>query len=138
MFNFYRNNEIFKDMENLKIEATKYSPMVELTSEGEMTIRGRSIIEDPQLFYNPIIERIKRCKSKTFTLTIQLEYMNTSSSKVMLNLLNTIKDYYNRNNVIVKWFYDSDDEDMLEIGRDYESIICIPIDFYELCEEEEY
>ena len=124
-------------METLKIEATKYTPKVELTSNGEMTIRGRSIIEDPQLFYTPIIETIKRCKSKTFTLIIQLEYMNTSSSKVILNLLNTIKEYYNRNNVIIKWFYDSDDEDMLDIGRDYESIICIPIDFFELYVEED-
>jgi len=124
-------------MENLKIEATKYSPSMELTSEGVMTIRGRSIIEDPQLFYTPIVESIKCCKSKKFTLTFQLEYMNTSSSKVILNLLKTVKECYNRNDIIIKWFYDSDDEDMLDIGRDYESIICIPVDFYELCEDED-
>jgi len=124
-------------METLKILATKYTPSVELNSDGEMTIRGKSLLEDPLLFYNPIMESIKRCNSKKFTFTFQLEYMNTSSSKVILSLLNTIKDFYNRNNVIIKWYYDSDDEDMLDIGKDYESIICMPIDFFELCQEED-
>lgn len=124
-------------METLKIEATKCSPKVELTPEGIMTIRGRSITEDPISFYAPVFEWIRNCKSKKFTIDIQLEYMNTSSSKVILNLLYAIKDCYNRNNIFIKWYYESDDEDMHDLGQDFESLLCIPIDFYELCEEEE-
>ena len=122
-------------METLKIEATKFSPKVELTADGEMSIRGRSIMEDPYLFYAHIIQSIKDCKSKSFTLEMRLEYMNTSSSKVILNLLKTIKETYNSTNVFIRWYYEADDEDMLDIGRDFESLISIPIDFYELCEE---
>ena len=121
-------------MKLMKIEATKYSPGVELNSEGEMIIHGRSIQEDPIAFYKPIIEWIKNCPSKTFTLEIRLEYMNTSSTKVLLDFIKSVKEKYNSSEVFIKWYYESDDDDMLELGKDFESIICIPIDFYELCE----
>ncbi len=125
-------------MKTIKIDEAKFSPRVEFNSNGEMIICGRSIMEDPSVFYNPIIESIKNCQSKTFTLEFRLDYMNTSSSKVLLNLMLAIKERFNNNHVFIKWYYDSDDEDILEIGRDFESIICIPIDFYELCEDEGY
>jgi len=34
--------------------------------------------------------------------------------------------------VTVNWFYDEDDEDMLEAGQDYESIIRIPFKMIEV------
>ena len=123
-------------MKLIKIEATKYSPKVELSPEGKMTIYGRSIMEDPIEFYNQIINWVKNCQSKTFALDVQLEYMNTSSSKVLLDLLKSIKERYNMNEVFINWYYESDDEDMLDIGKDFESLVCIPFDFYELCKEE--
>ena len=118
-------------MTKLMIPATKYSPMVELNSEGKMIIKGRSILEDPTPFYNEIISYIRTCPSEKLTLEIRIEYMNTSSSKNVFNLLKAVKDCYNIGDVQVKWFYEEDDEDMLEIGKDYESMVRIPIDFYE-------
>lgn len=118
-------------MVQLMIPATKYSPMVELTAEGELIIRGRSILEDPAPFFNEIISCIKKCPSEKLTLEIRIEYMNTSSSKHVFNLLKAVKDCYHTGDVCIKWFYEEDDEDMLEIGKDYESLVRIPIDFYE-------
>ena len=77
---------------------------------------------------------IKNCQSKKFTLEIKLEYVNTSSTKVLLDFMKSIKDFYNSSNIFINWYYESDDEDMFDLGKDFESIICIPIDFYELCE----
>lgn len=124
-------------MEYLRLEADKSTPFVELTPNGEMIIRGRSIPEDPIAFYNPIIQMIPKCNSKTFTLEIHLDYMNTSSSKSILTLLETVKENFNSTNITIKWVYESDDDDMLEIGKDYESIIHLPIDFYELQVDED-
>lgn len=118
-------------MKHIIIEATKYSPSVELIPDGEMIIQGRSILEDPTAFYNPIISWIKNCSGKVFTLEARIEYMNTSSSKMVFTLLEAIKENNNFKEVYIKWFYEEDDEDMFEIGKDYESIIHIPIDFYE-------
>lgn len=113
------------------IEATKNSPMVELNPEGIMIIQGRSIIEDTISFYNPIIDWVKQCSSKKFTLEVRLEYMNTSSSKQVFTILKTIKDNFSVKDVYIKWYYEEDDEDMLDTGKDFESLIRIPIDFYE-------
>ena len=122
-------------MEPMKMAATKYSPLVELSEEGKMVIRGRSILEDPIPFYNTIMGWISQCKSKTFTVDIQLEYLNTCSTKVIHNLLMKIKESFNSNCITINWYYESDDDDMLELGKDFESLICLPIDFYELTVE---
>ena len=60
-----------------------------------------------------------------------MEYMNTSSSKQVFVILKSIKENYHIKDVYIKWYYESDDEDMLEMGKDYESMVHIPIDFYE-------
>ena len=121
----------------MKIEARKHTPAVELDPEGVIKLEGRSIMDDPLVFYNPIIEWISNCNSKTFTIEMRLEYMNTSSYKMMLMLFKSIKKHYNSTNILIKWYYDSDDEDMLDLGKDIESLINVPVDFYELQTEEE-
>ncbi|MGO9387745.1 MAG: DUF1987 domain-containing protein [Methanobacterium sp.] len=120
----------------MKIDATKNSPRVELNPDGDMIIKGRSILDDPFPFYNNIIDWINKCTSEKLNLEIRIEYMNTSSSKLILYLLKSIKEHFNNSKVYIKWYYDSDDEDMLDMGKDFESIIRIPIDFYELQVEE--
>ena len=119
----------------MKIEATKYSPMVELSDDGQMIIKGRSILEDPLAFFDKIIGWIKNNATKKFTLEIHLEYMNTSSSKLLLKLLKAVKDKYNANEVYITWYYETNDEDMYDLAKDFETLICIPIDFVEVDEE---
>ena len=38
------------------------------------------------------------------------------------------------NNVVINWYYEEDDEDMLEAGEDYEDIIKLPFNMVE-CED---
>ncbi len=119
---------------NTIIEATKSSPKVELNPEGSMIISGRSIIEDTIVFFRPIIEWVKEAKCSQITIEVRMEYMNSSSSKQMLNVLKAVASNPNIRTIYVKWFYENDDEDMLELGKDYESLIHIPFDFYEYYE----
>lgn len=122
-------------MELIKIEPTYKSPMVELNPEGSMTIRGRSIIEDPITFYKRILDWIPKCKSKSFSIEVQFEYLNTFSTGVFLNLLKKIKYYYNSNNLTISWYYEEDDDDMLELGQNIESLIDVSVNFYETSEK---
>ena len=39
-----------------------------------------------------------------------------------------------KNEVEVNWYYEEDDEDMLEAGEDYESIIRVPFKMIEIVE----
>jgi hypothetical protein len=40
--------------------------------------------------------------------------------------------YKNKNDVKINWYYEEDDEDMLEAGEDYESIIRVPFNMIEI------
>ncbi|NLN30763.1 MAG: DUF1987 domain-containing protein, partial [Bacteroidales bacterium] len=66
---------------------------------------------------------------------IRLEYFNTSSSKCILDVFKKLEAIHKaKNEVIVNWYYEEDDEDMLEAGEDYESIIRVPFKMIEIAE----
>ena len=65
-----------------------------------------------------------------------MEYFNTSSSKCILDVLRKLeKIHKNGKSVVVKWFYEEDDEDMMEAGENYQRIVSVPIEL-ELLEED--
>ena len=67
---------------------------------------------------------------------IQLEYFNTSSSKCILDVFKKLeKINTGGSTVTINWHYEEDDEDMLEAGEDYESIIDVPFKMIEMEEE---
>ena len=124
-------------MESISIEGTPKTPTVNFDAgTGIVEIKGRSIPENSIEFYRPLVEWLESYSNepqKLTTVNIQLEYFNTSSSKCILDVfkkLEAIKK--SRNEVIINWYYEEDDEDMLEAGEDYESIIRIPFKMIEV------
>jgi hypothetical protein len=84
---------------------------------GICEISGESFMEDTYKFYEPIIEWLNEYikEKKPIVLNIKLTYFNTSSSKFILVILNTLKKYKNdSNNATVNWFYNKEDIDMLK------------------------
>ena len=123
-------------MDDLKLEGSAKTPVVEFTSNGELLLKGRSIPENSIEFYKPLIEWIDNYGQQvkdTTVLSVQLEYFNTSSSKCILDVFKKLETL-SGSEVSVKWYYEEDDEDMLEAGEDYEAIIDLP---FEMIEEEE-
>ena len=121
-------------MEDLSLEGTAKTPTVDFKSAGELLIKGRSIPENSIEFYKPLIEWISNYSEnpKENTLVnIQLEYFNTSSSKCILDVFKKLESISD-SSVSVKWYYEEDDEDMLEAGEDYEAIIDLPFEMIEV------
>lgn len=121
-------------MEDIRIEGTPKTPTVNfITNEGLLEIKGRSIPENSIEFYKPLIDWIESYaqgpKDNT-NINIQLEYFNTSSSKCILDLFKKLEAI--NNNITINWYYEEDDEDMLEAGEDYEAIINIPFKMIEV------
>lgn len=118
-------------MELINIEGTPKTPTVTMNpSSGVIEIKGRSIPENSIEFYKPIVDWLDEYAggpaSKT-VVNMQLEYFNTSSSKCILDVFKKLEVLKkNQNDVIINWYYEEDDEDMLEAGEDYESIIKVP------------
>lgn len=121
-------------MEELKIEGSAKTPTIEFNGSGELLLKGRSIPENSIEFYKPILDWIENYGSTPQDKTIvnvQLEYFNTSSSKCILDVfkkLETLTD----TNIEINWYYEEDDEDMLEAGEDYQAIIDIPFKMIEV------
>ncbi|MCW8897429.1 MAG: DUF1987 domain-containing protein [Flavobacteriales bacterium] len=123
-------------MEILILEGTPKTPTIEFKpSEGYLLLRGRSIPENSIEFYKPLIEGLDAYnsspQSKT-TVDIQLEYFNTSSSKCVLDVLKKLEAINGNSEVIINWYYEEDDEDMLEAGEDYQAIINVPFKMIEV------
>ena len=57
---------------------------------------------------------------------LKLVYFNTSSSKSILDVLRKLEVLKTRSEVVVKWYYEKEDEDMLEVGEDYREIVNLP------------
>ncbi len=124
-------------MESISIEGTPKTPTVNFNAEtGIIEIKGRSIPENSIEFYRPLVEWLEdysKGPQKLTTVNIQLEYFNTSSSKCILDVFKKLESIKKaKNEVVINWYYEEDDEDMLEAGEDYESIIRIPFKMIEV------
>ncbi len=121
-------------MEDIRIEGTPKTPSVVFdTKGGSLEIKGRSIPENSIEFYKPLIDWIESYSQAPQTktiLNIQLEYFNTSSSKCILDLFKKLEAI--NNEITINWYYEEDDEDMLEAGEDYDAIINIPFKMIEI------
>jgi hypothetical protein len=121
-------------MDQMIIEPTKYSPRVELDPSGFIHIQGRSIIEDPFTFYGPILSWVENATSSSLKVEIKLEYLNTSSSIQIYKLLSLIQENCKIDNVSISWFYEENDEDTFELGKEFESQLKLPFGFYRFAE----
>jgi hypothetical protein len=126
-------------MEPIIIEGTPKTPTVHFDSgAGVFKLEGRSIPENSVEFYKPLVDWLDKYKESPLPKTIvevKLEYFNTSSSKCILDVFKKLELIHKaKNDVAIKWYYEEDDEDMLEAGEDYESIIRVPFEMVEIVE----
>jgi len=126
-------------MEPISIEGTPKTPTVKFDSiQGIIEIKGRSNPENSREFYKPLIDLLEEYAKdpgdKTI-VNIQLEHFNTSSSKCILDVFKKLEAIYKaKHEVVINWHYEKDDEDILEAGEDYKSLIRIPFNMIEIVE----
>ena len=85
-------------MEDLILEGSAKTPVVELKGNGELLLKGRSIPENSIEFYKPIIDWIDNYSQSVndqTVLSVQLEYFNTSSSKCILDVFKKLESLLN-------------------------------------------
>jgi SiaC family regulatory phosphoprotein len=126
-------------MEPIIIEGTPKTPSIKFDAkDGVFEIKGRSIPENSVEFYKPVNEWLDNYMQVPLDKTvvnIRLEYFNTSSSKCILDVFKRLETIHrSKHDVEINWFYEEDDEDMLEAGEDYDSIIKVPFKMIEIVE----
>jgi len=110
------------------------SPYVLLdANEGYGEITGKSFPPDVSDFYNPLIEWFELFKleiKQEFELQIKLDYINTASLKVLMDLMFKIEEVVKGGKKVeIKWFYPDDDFEMHEIGEEFERLIDVEFQY---------
>ena len=123
-------------MNNLIIPETNYTPRVEFKVNGELNIVGKSLPEDTGLFYDPIVNWISNSSAEKVLLTVRLDYMNSSSAHQITKILLTLKDNPAVKECLVDWYYETDDEDSLDFGKELEYLTDFTFKFYQYAEAE--
>lgn len=123
-------------METLFISGTDCTPKVVFNSNGNLLLSGRSMPEDVKKFYFPLIDWVVNIETETIHLDLKFEYLNTSSSKEVLELLKCLDSNYKVKEIVVNWYYEFDDFDILELGEIYkENLNRSAFQFYECVEQ---
>ena len=120
-------------METIKIQGTEDTPKIILDAESElMEISGRSLPEDVSAFYEPVLNWLNEYAENPNKKTIfnfKLTYFNTASSKLLLDILMKLEEMHeNGNDILIRWHYPEDDEDMEEAGEEYADIVDVPFE----------
>lgn len=123
-------------MEKLELQATAKTPYILLNNEsGKMLIQGRSIPDNAEDFWQPILQWFYAYASDPLSSTVfifDMEYFNISSSKPVLFLLHKMNDLMEAGkDVKIEWRYPKGDDEMLEMGNDYSCMVKIPFEFKE-------
>lgn len=120
-------------MKELKISPTKNTPEIVLNPEGIIRIRGRSIHENVAEYFAPVEEWITEYIESPAEVTcvdMNLEYFNSASAKVFIHLLQKITYVALKHKKFVfNWYYEDGDEDILERGEYFASVLDVPFNF---------
>lgn len=115
----FKNITSITDFENLHINPTNKSPLIDFSSNGKLFIEGRSIMEDAWDFYSSALAWVDKYILKPATetdLIINLEYFSDGGYKVYMQMLRELKRVEALGkSFTVYWKYDKDDEDMADL-----------------------
>ncbi len=110
-------------MNDLIIEPTQKTPLVEFHTDGKLTLAGNSYPENVRDFYNPVLEWVSHLESEEISLDLIMDYTNTASAKILLELLRKFDISKQFKKVNINWYFEEDDEDTLEAGQILEDIM---------------
>lgn len=123
-------------MKELRFSPTKYSPEIVLDPDGYIKIKGRSIHENVIEFFEPVESWISEYIKEPAEVThvdINLEYFNSASARIFVHLLEKLT-YVDRmqRRFIFNWYYENGDDDILERGEYFASVLNVPFTFIKI------
>ena len=110
-------------MERIHFPATNSTPYVSFVDNRKLVIRGRSISENEITFYKPIIEWASMLQIKLLEVDVNLEYVNSRSSKKLFQLFKVMAVNSDIKTLIIDWHYDEGDEDAFIKGQIYQEAL---------------
>jgi hypothetical protein len=120
-------------LDKIHILPTNKTPEIILNPEGKVVIKGRGLTINKTEVSNKIMNWIDTYidnPAETTNVKIEFEYLNSFNTTILVSILNKLLQICQQSKkVLIKWYYDEDDEDILERGEYISSIINIPFEF---------
>ncbi len=113
-------------MDNLLIEATKYTPKILFDAENhQLEIKGETYPENTAEFYAPVFkwleEYLAELQDEAVTVNLEINYFNSSSSKVLMDMFDKFETITKEGkNITLNWIYDKENESALEYGEEFQ------------------
>lgn len=121
------------DVKEVHILPTNKTPEIILKPVGVIKITGRAIDESRSVFSDQImgwIDDYLLNPAKSTELRIDLEYLNSYNSIVLASVIRKLALLSQQSKtLVIKWYIDEDDDDLLERGKYISSTFNIPIEF---------
>ncbi len=123
-------------MQKIELKKSKLSPEVAFYADGNLSLEGRSIPENPNMLFDKLIEFADSLNTDNVVFNINLEYFNTASSKKILELLMTLEKNKNITDIHVRWHFEEGDDDCYETAKLFEECLSrTTFTFHEYAEE---
>ncbi len=112
---------------------TDRTPEVIFDTEGMLTIKGRAMALNrtaPSEKLLNCIERYLKNPAGTTTVIIELEYLNSFGTQILVDVVRKVSQVLDQGKrLVIKWYYDKEDDDILERGHHISEAFNIPIEF---------
>lgn len=117
----------------IHILPTDNTPEFLFSTDGMLKIRGRGLYgnktKETEQIVNWIDEYLLNPAEITY-VTIAFEYLNSFSTTVLVTILRKLLQVILKSGkLVIQWYYEEDDEDILERGEYISSTFNIPIEF---------
>jgi len=120
-------------MDIIRIEKTNNTPSIFIDEANMLCrIQGASFPEDAYEVYQHVLDWLDKIKDRLDTkLIVEFDYdfLNSISHKKVWQILHELKTMQsNRKDVAVTWYYEENDEDIMEAGEDLAELMNIPFE----------
>lgn len=120
-------------MEKVILPPSRSTPEVSFDPIGNvLVIRGQSYPENAFAFYEPLLSWVdvylNRLDAETrVEIELQLPYINTTSTKCFVVLLEKLEAAHKSGKkIVIHWFYDEENESELECAEEFREDLTLP------------
>ena len=111
-------------MENIFLEATKYTPEISLdAATGIISLKGKSYPENTFDFYEPVVGWLKSFFAEAKSgakVVFDISYFNSSSSKLFFDIFDILEEAVDNGSTLsIEWMYDAENDSAKEAGEDF-------------------
>lgn len=125
-------NKLENYMESLYIEQSDSTPLVQFDPcTNRLILLGESYPENSFNFYSPVIAWLKSALSELteLMLDITITYMNSSSTKCTLDLLDIIEEAHLRGvKTSILWRYDKENPRSYQLAEEFREEVTFPFE----------